>query len=199
MDCCSSCKTKIHVPPWKKKGYSGRKPSKNFFCSRSCYQKWWKKIIAPRFKGVNNIRWSGGKFILHCLTCAKSFGVTRIRKETAKFCSHSCRAKFFFTGPRNPMWAGGIQREKREELPQYRTWRKMVYRRDRWKCMICGYRGRELVAHHLRVWKSFPKQRFSVENGITLCRGCHCRIHTVHRDITDFREILRDYMPNRST
>jgi len=146
--------------------------------------------------GEGNWNWIGGDTTKVCLDCGEKFYARGERRKTGKFCSHSCRARWNFTGSRNPKWDGGKPREMRTELPEYNEWRKMVYRRDGWKCQICDYRGKLLVAHHIRTWKAFPKERFDIENGITLCRGCHCKLHTIHRRVTDFREILNDYTLN---
>lgn len=154
----------------------------------------WLDKKRPNISGEKNCRWSGGLVEKTCLSCGNkfNFGVKK-RKKTARFCSHSCRARWYFTGERNPRWRGGLPREQRTELPEYNKWRSVVYRRDDWECRICGYKGRKIIAHHLRVWKNFPEERFNIENGITLCRGCHCRLHTTHKDIIDFKVILRDY------
>lgn len=147
--------------------------------------------------GSKNPRWSGGMVKRICLVCKSEFKFGfKKRIHTSKFCSHQCRAKWYFTGEKNPRWDGGIKREKRDVSVEYRNWRSEVYERDRWKCRICGHNGRNIVAHHIKTWKAFPDSRFIVENGITLCRKCHCKIHSIHRRVTDFKEILRDYTLN---
>lgn len=142
----------------------------------------------------NNSRWVGGDTYKSCLVCSADFSTRGKRRETGKFCSFSCRAKWYFTGKRNPRWKGGKPREKRLELPEYKKWMKVVYRRDNWSCKICGYKGKKIVAHHIKTYLHFPSQRFEINNGITLCRACHCRLHTIYRNVTDFTEILNDYM-----
>ena len=146
--------------------------------------------------GSNNPRWIGGDTIKKCLSCGKDFPTRGKRRQTGKFCTQSCKAKWTFTGEKNVNWKGGIPREKRDQLPEYRSWREKVYRRDKWQCKICGYTGKQLVAHHIRTYKVFPELRFNIENGITLCRACHCKLHTIHKKVIDFTEILRDYTLN---
>ena len=34
-------------------------------------------------------------------------------------------------------------------------------------------RGCYLEPHHIKGWSKYPKLRYDVENGVTLCLGCH--------------------------
>jgi len=36
---------------------------------------------------------------------------------------------------------------------------------------------KKIVAHHLKLFSEFPELRFSVDNGIVLCRSCHLKVH----------------------
>ncbi len=76
-------------------------------------------------------------------------------------------------------WKGGItpiQQKIRNSL-EYKDWTKIVYKRDYYTCQDCGYKGKEIVAHHKKSFADYPKLRFKKENGITLCRKCHMSIH----------------------
>jgi len=185
---CNNCRKIIQ-----RRNYNENR-NKHNFCNRLCYEKWWKKNISTRFIGEGNNNWDKNKVFKKCFICSKEFRVTGSRKIWGKFCSQSCKGKWQFSGSRNPLWKGGIPREKRTELPEYEYWRKEVYKRDWYRCKICGYKGKLLVAHHIKTWKNFPKLKFEVNNGITLCRSCHCKLHTIHKNIIDFKEILRDFM-----
>jgi len=57
--------------------------------------------------------------------------------------------------------------------PQYRKWRLAVYTRDNFTCVNCRKVGGYLVAHHIKGWAEYPKLRYLVDNGITLCLDCH--------------------------
>jgi hypothetical protein len=61
--------------------------------------------------------------------------------------------------------------------PMYITWRNTVFERDNYTCQDCGQRGGELNAHHLQGFKKFPKLRYELSNGITLCKKCHKKRH----------------------
>jgi 5-methylcytosine-specific restriction endonuclease McrA len=56
---------------------------------------------------------------------------------------------------------------------EYRLWRESVFKRDDYRCYDCGTRGSYLEAHHIFPFATFPRLRFLIENGITLCRPCH--------------------------
>lgn len=67
-------------------------------------------------------------------------------------------------------------RQQRRTM-QYVNWRDSVFKRDDYTCQDCGQRGGELNAHHLLGFKRYPKYRYEVDNGITLCKKCHKNRH----------------------
>lgn len=62
--------------------------------------------------------------------------------------------------------------------PEYAAWRAAVFERDNGKCRICGAKGEEV--HHILGWTKAPSKRFTIENGITLCKNCHKRTDNYH-------------------
>lgn len=67
---------------------------------------------------------------------------------------------------------------------EYRLWRILVIRRDK-VCQCCGS-NKDRQAHHIEDGSHNPDVRFDVDNGITLCRGCHSQFHTNYKH--SFRE-----------
>lgn len=87
----------------------------------------------------------------------------------------------FKTGPDHPLWKGGVttEHEKIRRGKQYKQWRDAVYARDHYRCKECGKHceQKDIVAHHIKSFSAYAHLRFTVDNGITLCRRCHLNLH----------------------
>lgn len=92
------------------------------------------------------------------------------------------KGKPHLRGERHWNWKGGIDKEHNriKQTQEYKDWRAAVYRRDKWRCRKCKTR-KLIVAHHKKPFALFPKSRFTVSNGVTLCRKCHQDIHRPRR------------------
>jgi len=86
------------------------------------------------------------------------------------------------SGENNGNWKGGIDLENKrlKNSEEYKNWQLSVFKRDYWTCQICGYKGEKIIAHHIKNWSKYPKLRFEILNGITLCRVCHFKIHLLN-------------------
>jgi len=69
---------------------------------------------------------------------------------------------------------------------EYTVWRKKVFTRDSFVCQECKRRGRLLNAHHIKTFALYPELRYDINNGITLCEGCHKNLHKYHGDTVEF-------------
>ena len=87
-------------------------------------------------------------------------------------------------GKKSYNWKGGqaINKVIRASL-EYRLWREAVFKRDNWTCKWCRVRSRAgkiviLNADHIKQFAYFPKLRFAIDNGRTLCIDCHKKTNT---------------------
>jgi len=90
----------------------------------------------------------------------------------------SQRAKM--TRENHPNWKGGCDTDNRllRKTCDFQAWRKKVFERDNYTCIICGERGGELNPHHILPFADYPQYRFDIDNGMTLCREHHYNLHT---------------------
>ena len=66
----------------------------------------------------------------------------------------------------------------RSKKKRHTDWAYSVKYRDNFTCQDCGYHGkgnkdRFLQAHHIKPKSLFPKLKYDLKNGITLCHWCH--------------------------
>lgn len=72
-------------------------------------------------------------------------------------------------------WERTIQDDRKK--PEYKEWRAAVFERDKYTCAICGKVGGDLNAHHIKPYAKYPDLRLDPDNGITLCKECHRKVH----------------------
>lgn len=83
-------------------------------------------------------------------------------------------------GEKSYRWKGGITQERIRDRKHYYKFRLRVFTRDNFTCQICNKIGGYLEAHHIKSWKNYPKERFDINNGITLCKECHKLYHKIY-------------------
>ena len=58
--------------------------------------------------------------------------------------------------------------------PQIRLWKKKIFGRDNYTCVLCGERGGYLIADHYPYpFYKYPEHRTDLKNGRTLCTDCN--------------------------
>lgn len=73
----------------------------------------------------------------------------------------------------------------------YSNWRKEVWNRDKFKCRIADEDCKgQLQAHHILRWVEYPKLRYEVNNGITLCHFHHPRKRVDEINLSPFFQKL---------
>ena len=82
-------------------------------------------------------------------------------------------------------WKGGItplNKQIRMSF-EFKQWRKAVFKRDEYKCILCGYpskgtRPPDIHADHIKPFAKYPELRLDIANGRTLCVPCHKNTNT---------------------
>lgn len=153
---CQNCSKTFETRPYLVSIGKGK------YCSKECYIK---SKIGKRTKLIT----------LTCLECGKEF-IRNLFQIDSKYCSRKCVGKANgkrLKGSGHWNWKGGISPRVLNTV-EYREWRKKVFRRDNYRCVLCGYdKGHILEADHIKSWKDYPELRLSVDNGRTLCKLCH--------------------------
>jgi len=60
------------------------------------------------------------------------------------------------------------------------AFRAAVFERDGYRCVTCGEGSTKLDAHHITDRNELPNGGYCVENGISLCEGCHKQAEMFH-------------------
>ena len=128
-----------------------------------------------------------------CKYCKKIYLMPNHRKKYSIFCTKNCYSlyqkseegreyirKYIPRGEEASNWKGGITplRKKMYFSKEYKLWRNAVFERDDWTCRICLMRGKTLNVDHVKSWAEYPKLRYKLENGRTLCIDCHRKTPT---------------------
>lgn len=132
---------------------SGRRADSSKFCSKRCWEK--RRVLSKCEFCGGDIKSYYGK----------------------KYCSRKCSHKAMF-GESAARWKDGksLERDRARLGSELKQWRNSVYERDNYTCRHCGNKG-IIHAHHIIEWAADESKRFDVDNGLTLCIGCHGKIH----------------------
>ena len=99
------------------------------------------------------------------------------RSKTYNFVCPECGREnaVHHTGKDAPGWKGGVTPElnRLRKSKRYNDWRTVVFEVDDYTCQCCGKRGGKLQVHHIHDFVTYEKERFNINNGITLCCNCH--------------------------
>lgn len=144
--------------------------------------------------------WNKQNLFKNCFKCGKKFKIIKSRLKSAKFCSIECgkghnifykgfipwnKGKPHMRGKNHPNWKGGInlEHEQIRHSKEYRDWQQLVYKKCNWICEDCKNHCRKgnIIAHHIKPFSKYKRLRFTVSNGVVLCRSCHQLRHKPRR------------------
>lgn len=162
-----------------KKEFKNYLSNKRKFCSRKCY---WKSLIGRKQPEwwIEMIRKhnSGNKYVLgkHWKVSKKRTLAMKKRyseaKKGIKF-SEKHKEKISISNGGNGKSDRTNKRYYHLNDAKHKEWRDKIFKRDNWICQTCGKGGCYLEPHHIKGWSKYPKLRYDVKNGVTLCIECH--------------------------
>lgn len=193
---CSNCNEELERRPWE------IKRSKDHYCDKYCMIEHRRKT--GFYKGKNNANYKGGDVTVKCVQCENKFTKSQTKYNRAIsinpnwnfFCCEDCYNKWRSENNRGENaynWRGGITELTTHirACRPYLEWRAEVYKRDRWTCQDCGYKGSDIEAHHKMTFADIIQEHgietieealecealWNTDNGITLCKDCHKKEH----------------------
>ena len=147
------------------------------------------RLLAVRNTGKVN---KGGNYLWYCkCDCGgeKITPATYLKEGLVQSCgclskesSYNNMEKLIATqgvGDKSPTWNPLLTDEDRKRgryEAEYDQFHKDVLVRDDYTCKACGAKER-LYVHHILGYTKHPELRHTVNNGITLCKGCHYGTH----------------------
>lgn len=79
------------------------------------------------------------------------------------------------TGENSPRWQGGraiFTKDGYRFTEEYKEWRKKVFERDKFQCILCNSKT-DIEADHIKPKSKYPELVYDIDNGRTLCKKCH--------------------------
>lgn len=160
---------------------------KQYFEDRGC------KLLSTTYENANKKL----EYICHCGSKATmTFG-----NFSAGYDCAECKRRRFL-GEKNHNYNPELTEEDRLEIGRYEArygrFRKLVYERDNYSCVVCGYSERgKLVAHHLDGYREHPEKRTDPNNAVTLCDTCHKDFHHIYGYGKNTKEQFEEYIQNK--
>ena len=155
------------------------------YCSRHCESEYTKENELR--KKEKHWNWQGGEAEYHCDFCGNKtiHKIGQFSKSKYHYCSRKCNGKHAeqlerFKGKNSTSYNPNLSDEdrvKRRKTPESKKGTREVYEKDNYTCVVCGCRGKRLVAHHLDGYNWCKEKRTDVNNGVALCSNHHDEFH----------------------
>ncbi len=146
-----------------------------FGCSTSAISRRLRKLgVKPRPFSTKGLKPQLGKVL------SKETKEKIRQRHIGKKIPKEIRMKMGSKGNKNSGYIDGRTPENKRirHSVEYKLWREAVFQRDDYTCQLCGKRGGDINADHIKPFSQYPEFRTSIENGRTLCVKCHRKTET---------------------
>lgn len=84
-------------------------------------------------------------------------------------------------------WSGFSNSEYKRQWKcgKARRWSREIFERDNFTCKMCDKRGGNLEAHHIIPRRDRLDLQYDLDNGVTLCVGCHYKTFRKEHEYKD--------------
>lgn len=144
-----------------------------------------RKSLTGKYLGDKNPNFKGVRTLKTCIECGAEFlgryGNPEKNKGLNKYCSKDCKWSSMgrIIGKDHPRYKDGTYSHGNRNYKYgsaHIKWRKAVLERDKYTCVLCGDKYKELHVDHIKPFKDYPALRYDVDNGRVLCKYCHYEI-----------------------
>jgi len=100
-------------------------------------------------------------------------------RSLCTYCEKNCNPKYIYQ--LEVVVCPVFEKRKQTKKYQAKEWKQKVFKRDNYCCQNCESET-NLNAHHIFSVEKYPKKKYDVNNGITLCHSCHSRLHKIPQE-----------------
>ena len=144
-------------------------------CNKEYYASWYR---ADSARYCSKECWNKRASVINI--CKQCWEVVKTYKSVRKkYCNRRCRDLHYRElnkGDKSHFWKWWVTSEdkKQRTCAKYKEWRRKVFERDWYKCVLCSS-TEDIQGDHIKQQAFHPELRYNINNGRTLCKECHLK------------------------
>jgi len=146
-----------------------------------------------------NVTCHSGKTVCwKCSKCGYEWSMTISARSDGKGCFKCYHDSIKGNG--SPLYKPDKTDDERRierKYPEYKQFVLDVFKRDNYTCQLSGYKGHEIVVHHLDGYNWYKRGRTNPDNAITLSSEVHRKFHKIYgsgnNTKAQFEEFAKSY------